>query len=51
VDCKMIKLNAKAYPYDLSKMETFATDAQVNQAKLAKSSKFEVKGIGKGNPK
>jgi hypothetical protein len=51
MDCKMIKLNAKAYPYDISKIETFTTNAQVDQAKLAKSPKFEVKGIGKGNAK
>jgi hypothetical protein len=49
--CKMIKLHAKAYPYDLSKTETFTTNAQVDQAKLAKSPKFEVAGIGKGNAK
>jgi len=48
--CKRIKINERAYPFDPVKSETFTTVAQVNQAKLAKSAKFEVAGIGKGNP-
>lgn len=46
--CKMIKINASAYPYDKSSTIKFINQTQIDQAKMAKSPKFEVQGIGKG---
>jgi len=49
--CKMIAINERAYPYDPTNLIKFTTSNQVDQAKLSKSAKFEVAGIGKGNQK
>ena len=49
--CKMIKPNLRAYPYDASNTKTFDTADQVKKEKLTTSSATEVKEIGKGNEK